>query len=92
VKTVKSRIPLIIDAISWLLTLVLLWGILAQVALIYLSWLYRQTNRLDLHQMLAEQGSGTEDVAESQAAIEAPQEELKEAAEEPTNSTSSNSS
>jgi hypothetical protein len=53
---VKSRIPLIIDLLSLGLTVVLLWGIAAQAALIYLSWLYRQFNRLDLHRVLTKQG------------------------------------
>jgi soluble cytochrome b562 len=87
VTTVKSRIPLVIDVISLLLTLVLLWGVLAQAALIYVSWLYRQTNRLDLHRILAEQGSGAGDAAERPAEIEAAQEEAVEVSEGAENGT-----
>jgi hypothetical protein len=61
VTTVKSRIPLIIDLLSLALTVVLLWGILAQAALIYLCLLYRKANRLDLHRALAERAGATED-------------------------------
>lgn len=49
---VKSRLPLIFDLLSLFITAVLAFGILAQAALIYLSYLYRRFNRLDLHNAL----------------------------------------
>lgn len=79
---VKSRIPLIIDLISLALTLVLLWGILAQAALIYLSWLYRRTNRLDMHHVLAQPDSTGRDAPESDMAPEPSPEALEDVPQE----------
>jgi len=53
VVVVRPQIPEIIDAISLFLTVQLLWGALAQAALIYLAWLYLKVGRLDLHNLLA---------------------------------------
>lgn len=51
---VRPRIPQIITMISVLITIQLIWGIFAQIALIYLSWIYLRYKRLDLHQILSE--------------------------------------
>jgi len=52
VVAVRPQIPVIVDAISLLLTVQLLWGVLAQAALVYLAWLYLQLGRLDLHNLI----------------------------------------
>jgi hypothetical protein len=59
-----------------------LWGILAQAALIYLSWLYRRTNRLDLHRVLAEPIGAADDVSDGDKSLGANREEADDAAEE----------
>jgi methyl-accepting chemotaxis protein len=53
VVAVRPQIPAIVDAISLFLTVQLLWGALAQAALIYLAWIYLKIGRLDLHNLLA---------------------------------------
>jgi hypothetical protein len=75
---VKSRLPLIFDLLSLFITAVLAFGILAQAALIYLSYLYRRFNRLDLHNALVAQkgdASGAPDsaidVSTAEEAVEA---------------------
>ena len=45
----RPRIPAIVGGIAVLLTFQLLWGAFAQVALIYLAWIYLKIGRLDLH-------------------------------------------
>lgn len=58
---VKPRIPQIVRLFALLLTVQLLWNVVAQAALIYLSWLYLKTGRLDLHRSLPEgvEGGGS---------------------------------
>lgn len=79
---IKSRIPLIFDLLSLLFTVVLLWGITAQAALIYLSWLYRQANRLDLHNAFVAQDQSDDEGSEIDATEEAAPEEKEAAPEE----------
>jgi methyl-accepting chemotaxis protein len=56
VVTIRPMAATIIDAISVLLSVQLLWGGLAQAALIYLAWMYLKFGRIDLHNMLAAKG------------------------------------
>ena len=49
----RPLVPTVIDAISILLSVQLLWGALAQIGLIYLAWMYLKFGRFDLHKMIA---------------------------------------
>ena len=52
ITVLRPRIPAILGIIAVLLTLQLLWGAFAQVALIYLAWIYLKIGRLDLHNII----------------------------------------
>ena len=49
---VRPMVPTIIATLFAILTLQLLWGAIAQVALIYLSWVYLKFGRLDFHNLI----------------------------------------
>lgn len=50
-QVVSPRIPLIITGISILLSVQLLWGAIAQIAMAYLAWMYLKFGRLDWHRV-----------------------------------------
>jgi methyl-accepting chemotaxis protein len=54
--TVRPMVPTIVDTIWVIASFQLLWSVLAQVALIYLAWLYLKFGRIDLHNIPAAGG------------------------------------
>ena len=48
---VKPRIPQIVNGLALLLTLQLVWSLIAQMALIYIAWIYLKYGRMDVHKV-----------------------------------------
>lgn len=63
----RANLPLIIDMVSWLLTVLLLWGVMAQAALIYIGLIYLRHGRINF---LGEPDIPTEEPEEDHAESE----------------------